>query len=166
MDVPFIYFIAQKAYDAIQEIAMKKKISRREFMKSSAKAGLLIGLAGSSFLRGSTNDPFDVVIKNGTLADGVKNETYRGDIGIVGERIISIGDLRGAKGKMIIDAANRIVSPGFIDIHTHTDVEILVNRIRAELIFYLLNCRLASETFSLYNFFSNSTLFLFTPRSL
>ena len=62
MDVPFIYFIAQKAYDAIQEIAMKKKISRREFMKSSAKAGLLIGLAGSSFLRGSTNDPFDVVV--------------------------------------------------------------------------------------------------------
>jgi N-acyl-D-amino-acid deacylase len=107
---------------------MKKQISRRDFIKSSAGAGLLLSLTGPRFLRGSPNETFDLVIKNGIVIDGVKNESYKADIGIVGERINRIGDLRGAEGKTIIDAANRIVSPGFIDIHTHTDVEILVNR--------------------------------------
>jgi len=107
---------------------MKKRLSRRDFIKSSAGAGLLLGLTGTRFIRGSASETFDMVIKNGTLIDGIKNKTYRGDIGIVGERIQRIGDLRGAKGKTVIDAANRVVSPGFIDIHTHTDVEILINR--------------------------------------
>ncbi len=107
---------------------MKKQISRREFIKTSAKAGLFMSLAGSSLLKGSSNETFDLVIKNGTLADGIKNETYKADIGIIGERIKQIGNLQNTKGKSAIDATGRIVSPGFIDIHTHTDIEILANR--------------------------------------
>jgi N-acyl-D-amino-acid deacylase len=107
---------------------MKKQISRRDFIKSSAGAGLLLSLTGPSFLRGSTNETFDLVIKNGSLIDGIKNESYKADVGIVGERIKRIGDLRGAEGKTVIDATSRVVSPGFIDIHTHTDIEILINR--------------------------------------
>lgn len=106
---------------------MKKQISRRDFIKSSAAAGLLLSLKGPTFLRGSTNETFDLVIKNGSVIDGIKNESYKAEIGIIGERIKKIGDLRGAGGKMVIDATNRVVSPGFIDIHTHTDVEILAN---------------------------------------
>jgi N-acyl-D-amino-acid deacylase len=111
-----------------REMAMNKQISRRDFIKSSAGAGLLLSLKGPTFLRGSTNETFDLVIKNGSVIDGIKNESYKADIGIIGERIKKIGDLRGAGGKMVIDATNRVVSPGFIDIHTHTDIEILVNR--------------------------------------
>jgi N-acyl-D-amino-acid deacylase len=106
---------------------MKKQISRREFIKSSAKAGLLMGYAGSGFLKGRTKEIYDLVIKNGTLVDGIQNETYKADIGIIGEHIKKIGNLQNAKGKTFIDAMNRVVSPGFIDIHTHTDVEILAN---------------------------------------
>ena len=54
---------------------MKKRISRREFIKSSAKAGLFLNFAGSTFLRGGTDETFDVLIKNGTLVDGIKDET-------------------------------------------------------------------------------------------
>jgi N-acyl-D-amino-acid deacylase len=107
---------------------MKKQISRRDFIKSSAGAGLLLGLTGTRFIKGNTNETFDLLIKNGTLIDGIKKEPYSADIGIVGELIEKIGALQEADGKTIIDATNRVVSPGFIDIHTHTDVEILINR--------------------------------------
>jgi N-acyl-D-amino-acid deacylase len=109
-------------------MVMKKRISRREFINSSAKAGLLLNFAGAAFLKGGIDETFDVVIKNGTLVDGIKNETTRADIGIIGEYIKKIGNLQNATGKTVIDATGRIVSPGFIDIHTHTDIEILINR--------------------------------------
>ena len=106
---------------------MKKKISRRDFIKSSAKTGIFISLASSSFLRAKSADTFDLVIKNGTVIDGVKNKEYKADLGIAGEHIKRIDNLNGVKSKAIIDAADRIISPGFIDIHTHTDFELLVN---------------------------------------
>ena len=111
-----------------QEMVMKKRISRREFIQSSAKVGLFMGFAGSGILKGGSDGIFDVVIKNGTLVDGIRNETYKADIGIIGEYIKQIGNLQNAMGKTIIDATGRVVSPGFIDIHTHTDIEILINR--------------------------------------
>jgi N-acyl-D-amino-acid deacylase len=109
-------------------MVMKKQISRREFIKSSAQAGIFLGISGPSLLKGGINETYDILIKNGTLVDGIKNESYKADIGIVGERIKQIGNLQNATGKTIIDATGRIVSPGFIDIHTHTDIEILINR--------------------------------------
>lgn len=106
---------------------MKKEISRREFIRTSTKAGLFIGLAGTNFLKGSLNENFDLIIKNGTVIDGIGNKSYRADIGILGEYIKKIGNLQSASSSSVIDAADRVVSPGFIDIHTHTDTEILIN---------------------------------------
>jgi N-acyl-D-amino-acid deacylase len=108
-------------------MAMKKRISRREFIKSSAKAGILMSIGGSSLLKGGANEIFDLVIKNGILVDGISDEAFQGDIGIIVEHIKQIGNIKEALGKTIIDAKDRIVSPGFIDIHTHTDIEILIN---------------------------------------
>ncbi len=106
---------------------MNSKISRRDFIKSSTQAGLFISLAGSSFLRAKSTETFDLIIKNGTILDGLKDKAYQADIGIVGEKIIGIGNSRKADSKAVIDASNRIISPGFIDIHTHTDYELLAN---------------------------------------
>jgi N-acyl-D-amino-acid deacylase len=109
------------------ERLMKKKISRRDFIMSSAQTGLFLSIAGSGFLGSKSTETFDLVIKNGTVIDGVKSKEYKADLGITGERIKSIGNLNGVKSKTIIDATDRIVSPGFIDIHTHTDFELLAN---------------------------------------
>jgi N-acyl-D-amino-acid deacylase len=71
---------------------------------------------------------FDLVITGGRLVDGTGNPWYYADLGIAGGRVAGIappGTLRGARS---IDAAGRTVTPGFIDIHTHSDLTILAHR--------------------------------------
>ncbi|MBC8167768.1 MAG: amidohydrolase family protein, partial [Bryobacteraceae bacterium] len=70
---------------------------------------------------------FDVVIRNGLLADGTGNPMQTGDVGIRSGKISAIGRLSGAGAKKVIDAAGLIVSPGFIDIHNHSDFTILTD---------------------------------------
>jgi N-acyl-D-amino-acid deacylase len=109
---------------------MKTSLNRRDFLKMSAQAGVLLGL-GTGFGRGkgiSSPADFDILIKNGTVVDGLSDKALKADLGIVGERIQAIGDLSAAQARTIIDAMGKAVTPGFIDIHTHTDaVELLVN---------------------------------------
>jgi N-acyl-D-amino-acid deacylase len=64
---------------------------------------------------------FDFVIQNGFIIDGTGNPWFKADIGIQGGRIVRIGSIDGKQAKKIIDAQGLIVSPGFIDIHTHCD---------------------------------------------
>jgi N-acyl-D-aspartate/D-glutamate deacylase len=66
---------------------------------------------------------FDVIIKGGAVIDGTGTERVRADIGIVGDRIETIGDLHDSEGRQIIDAAGRVIVPGFIDVHTHLDAQ-------------------------------------------
>lgn len=64
---------------------------------------------------------FDLIIRNGMVIDGRNRPRYRADVGVQGERIGAIGDLRGAEAAQEIDATGKIVAPGFIDVHTHSD---------------------------------------------
>lgn len=64
---------------------------------------------------------FDVIIKNGSLIDGSGKPRVRSDIAIKGEKIEAMGDLSNAPSKDIIDASGKVVSPGFIDAHAHSD---------------------------------------------
>lgn len=64
---------------------------------------------------------FDTVICNAEVIDGTKRPRYRADVGVQGERIAAIGDLSNASARETIDAANKIVAPGFIDVHNHSD---------------------------------------------
>ena len=64
---------------------------------------------------------FDIIVQEGLIADGTGGSLYKGDIGIISDRIINIGDLRDCECSERIDATGLIVSPGFIDVHTHTD---------------------------------------------
>jgi N-acyl-D-amino-acid deacylase len=64
---------------------------------------------------------FDLVIQNGTLIDGTGRPRYRADIGITGDRITAISPREGLHAPNKIDASSLIVSPGFIDLHSHAD---------------------------------------------
>lgn len=63
--------------------------------------------------------PFDVLIHNGRVMDGSGNPWLRADVGIRQGRIAEVGRLAGAEAAMVIDAADRLVTPGFIDVHSH-----------------------------------------------
>ncbi|MFC2164844.1 amidohydrolase family protein [Acidobacteriota bacterium] len=104
-------------------------MNRRSFLKSTAKAGVALGLSPSFFSRRvfATPAQFDVVIKNGQIIDGNKDQAFQADIGIVSDRIAALGQIDSGKAKVVIDAQGRIVCPGFIDIHSHTDFELLIN---------------------------------------
>ena len=68
---------------------------------------------------------FDIIIKNGTVIDGSNKPQYKSDIGINRNKIEKIGSLENITAKKIIDAKNLIISPGFIDIHTHSDISVI-----------------------------------------
>ena len=64
----------------------------------------------------------DLVVRNGTLVDGSGGKPRRGDVAIDGERIAAVGDDVGT-GHREIDAEGHLVTPGFVDIHTHYDAQ-------------------------------------------
>src|SRR5262245_43686525 len=71
-------------------------------------------------------EPFDLVIRGGTIVDGTGNPWFRGEVAIRGDRIAGIGPLgEDAAARRIIDARGKIVAPGFIDIHSHSDMTLL-----------------------------------------
>ena len=64
---------------------------------------------------------FDLLIRNASIVDGTGAPRFNGDIGILGDRIVRIGDLSTLRGEIEINLAGRIAAPGFIDSHTHDD---------------------------------------------
>ena len=68
--------------------------------------------------------PYDVIIKNGTLIDGTGAASQMADVAIQGDKILEVGTLN-ARAKKTIDADGHLVTPGFVDIHTHFDAQIM-----------------------------------------
>lgn len=64
----------------------------------------------------------ELVIRGGTLVDGTGTEGVRADIAIDGDTIVEIGT--GLRGDRVVDAGDQVVSPGFIDIHSHYDAQV------------------------------------------
>jgi N-acyl-D-amino-acid deacylase len=73
---------------------------------------------------------FDLLIRGGTVIDGTGTAGRRADIGVVGDRIAAIGDLSAVDAagvELVLDAGGRVVSPGFIDPHGHSDGSVLLD---------------------------------------
>lgn len=64
---------------------------------------------------------YDIIIKHGRIVDGTGNPWFSADIAIKDGRIAKIGHIDPGQAERVIDAANRIVAPGFIDVHTHVE---------------------------------------------
>jgi len=65
--------------------------------------------------------PFDLVLLGGLVVDGTGSPGRVADVGILGGRIVSIGNLAGSRATDTINVAGLVVAPGFIDVHTHAD---------------------------------------------
>ena len=90
---------------------------------------LFIGLTAVAVLRLAAQAPpaFDLVITNGHIIDGTGSPWYSGDVGIRDGKIAAIGNLSAAPRKRTIDAAGKVVAPGFIDMLGQSEMTILVD---------------------------------------
>ena len=66
----------------------------------------------------------DLLISGGTVIDGTGAEAVRADVAVDGGRITRVGDLAGAEAERTIDASGKLVTPGFVDLHTHLDAQV------------------------------------------
>jgi N-acyl-D-amino-acid deacylase len=67
---------------------------------------------------------YDLIIRNARVIDGTGNPWFHADVAVKDGRIAAVGQLAAASAEKILDARNRVVAPGFIDVHTHIEREI------------------------------------------
>jgi N-acyl-D-amino-acid deacylase len=96
---------------------------RRRLLELAGSAAAACALRPVSLLAVS---PFDLVVRGGHVFDGTGLPAFPADIGIIGQRIAAIGSISPDQGRRVIDVTGLHVCPGFIDIHTHSDGDVLI----------------------------------------
>jgi N-acyl-D-amino-acid deacylase len=95
------------------------------FLSGSLWVTAICGLLAAP-LASQTPD-FDVLIRGGQVIDGTGAAPARADVGLRGDRIVSVGDLSTRTARRTIDAAGLHVAPGFIDLHTHSEMPLIAD---------------------------------------
>lgn len=85
---------------------------------------LSVGLMGAGAAV-AAEPSYDVVIRHGKIVDGTGNPWFYGDVALIGDRIAAVGRIPAGAGRREIEAAGLVVAPGFIDIHSHSDLLLL-----------------------------------------
>src|SRR5437870_9541384 len=91
---------------------------------------LIVALAPLVAVMDSSNaapPQYDIIIRNGQVVDGLGRPAFNSDVAIKGDRIVLIGNLRGAKARREIDARDQIVAPGFIDMLGQSEQYVLID---------------------------------------
>jgi N-acyl-D-amino-acid deacylase len=70
---------------------------------------------------------FDLLVRGGRIVDGTGTPWYRADVGVTGGRIVAVGHLDGSDARAVLDAHDHVVVPGFIDVHTHSELRLLTD---------------------------------------
>ena len=99
----------------------------------------------SPTLRPPQPPPFDVLIVNGHVVDGTGSPWYAADVGIRDGHVAAIGRLAGAPAKQTIDAAGRVVAPGFIDMLGQSELTVLVEPTLPSKIFQGITTEITGE---------------------
>jgi N-acyl-D-amino-acid deacylase len=87
--------------------------------------GLRIVLAAVALIASSCGaQELDLILHGGSVIDGSGSAAVRADVGIAGDRIVFVGPSAGRKAKRTIDATRLVITPGFIDPHTHTAADL------------------------------------------
>lgn len=97
----------------------------RRFLATMTVAVALQGTGTALQAQAGDGQPYDLLIRGGRIVDGTGNPWYYGDVGIRGDRIATVGKLAGATATRVIDANGMVVAPGFIDLHTHSEMRLL-----------------------------------------
>lgn len=69
----------------------------------------------------------DLILRGGEVIDGSGRPACRQDVGVSGDRIVELGDLADAEATTTVDCSGRVICPGFIDLHSHSDLTLLAN---------------------------------------
>ncbi|MGW8180261.1 MAG: N-acyl-D-amino-acid deacylase family protein, partial [bacterium] len=107
---------------------MTKQLFRLSYIGEFA--GLIMVLAAIGACGTGAPQVYDLVVVNGEVADGSGSSRVPADVAIIGDTIARVGSLSTEEKESalrLIDASNMVVSPGFIDIHTHSDYSLLVD---------------------------------------
>lgn len=110
---------------------MTRQWKRRAARGAAGAAGIIVA-AGIVLLMGSfrltgQEAAYDVIVRGGHVVDGAGNPWVSTDVAIRGGRIVRVGRIPAASAGRVIDARGLVVAPGFIDLHTHSDLTLLAD---------------------------------------